>query len=294
MAENSRPFVHQPVLFHEVMEWMRPQTGGVYLDCTLGGGGHAEGILKACNGAAVYYGIDRDTEAITAAGKRLAAYPGFHAIHGNFHDAAQLQLPPLDGILIDLGVSSFQLDTADRGFSYHEDAPLDMRMDTSAGQTAAEYLATVTVPEFTRVLREYGEERFAGEIAENIVAARKAKPIIDTFQLVEIIKKSVRGRQKIHPATRTFQALRIAVNDELNNLEKVLPQALQVLRRRGRLVIISFHSLEDRIVKKFLEEKKQENLLEILTRKPISPSPQEIKMNRRARSAKLRAAQKTI
>jgi len=144
MAKDSLPFAHQPVLFAEVMDWMCPEKGGVYLDCTLGGGGHAEGILQACGGQAEYYGIDRDEEAIAAAGKRLAAYPGFHAIHGNFHDAAQMNLPPLSGALIDLGVSSYQLDNADRGFSYHEDAPLDMRMDASRGQTAAEYLASVS------------------------------------------------------------------------------------------------------------------------------------------------------
>ena len=173
MGNDNLPYYHQPVLFDAAMEWMRPHRSGVYLDCTLGGGGHAEGILKACGGQAEYYGIDRDAEAIAAASERLRQYKGFHAIHGNFHDVAHLGLPPMDGILVDLGVSSHQLDTAVRGFSYHEDAPLDMRMDASQGITAAEYLQTVSISEFTRILREYGEEKWGG--AHRADFGRKAK-----------------------------------------------------------------------------------------------------------------------
>ena len=175
MANTNQPFAHQPVLFDEVVYWMRPQAGGVYLDCTLGGGGHAQGILQACGGNAAYYGIDRDREAIAAATERLKNYREFHSIYGNFHDAASMQLPPLTGALIDLGVSSYQLDTAERGFSYHEDAPLDMRMDASKGITAAEYLAEVSVKELTRVLLQYGEEKWAARIAQILDEKRKTK-----------------------------------------------------------------------------------------------------------------------
>jgi len=286
--------MHIPVLQKEVLRYLDPQPNQNFIDGTIGGGGHSAAILERIAPQGKILGIDWDSEILKAAKFKnnlvLAC--------DNFSNLAEIvrktKFGKADGVLLDLGMSSWHLADSGRGFSFQKKEALDMRYGLENQLTAEKIVNYWSKLELERILREYGEERFAGEIAENIVAARKAKPIIDTFQLVEIIKKSVRGRQKIHPATRTFQALRIAVNDELNNLEKVLPQALQVLRRRGRLVIISFHSLEDRIVKKFLEEKKQENLLEILTRKPISPSPQEIKMNRRARSAKLRAAQKTI
>ena len=311
MTNESRPFYHQPVLFDEVMEWIRPQKGGAYLDCTLGGGGHAEGILQACGGDAAYYGIDRDTEAIAAAGKRLAAYPGFHAIHGNFHDAAAMNLPPLNGILVDLGVSSYQLDTAARGFSYHEDAPLDMRMDASVGQTAAEYLQTVSVPEFTRVLREYGEEKWAARIAQILEEKRNEKPIATTLDLVKVvdaaIPKAVRRRDDGHPARRTFQAVRIAVNDELIPLRHVLQDLEAMLMDGGRLLVITFHSLEDRIVKQTFRTMQnpctcppkapictcgKKPLGKVLGGGAIRPSQEEIAQNPRARSATLRVFEK--
>ncbi|HPF86889.1 MAG TPA: 16S rRNA (cytosine(1402)-N(4))-methyltransferase RsmH [Candidatus Limiplasma sp.] len=311
MAEESRPFYHQPVLFDEVMEWMRPAPGGVYLDCTLGGGGHAEGILKACGGQAEYYGVDRDTDAVAAASKRLAAYKGFHAVHGNFHEAAQLNLPPLNGILIDLGVSSYQLDNADRGFSYHEDAPLDMRMDASCGQTAAEYLAAVSVPELTRVLREYGEEKWAARIAQILDEKRREKPIQTTLDLVAVvdaaIPKAVRRKDDGHPARRTFQAVRIAVNDELAPLRQALQDLEGLLTDGGRLLVITFHSLEDRIVKQTFRTMQnpctcppkapictcgKKPLGKALGGGAIKPSAEEIERNPRARSAKLRVFEK--
>jgi 16S rRNA (cytosine1402-N4)-methyltransferase len=311
MAKDSLPFAHQPVLFNEVMEWMRPQTGGVYLDCTLGGGGHAEGILQACGGQAVYYGIDRDQEAIAAASERLAVYPGFHAIHGNFHDAAEMGLPPLSGALIDLGVSSYQLDNAGRGFSYHEDAPLDMRMDASRGQTAAEYLAAVSVPEFTRVLREYGEEKWAARIAQIFDEKRKRKPILTTLDLVAVvdaaIPKAVRRKDDGHPARRTFQAVRIAVNDELAPLEQALRDIAGMLTDGGRLLAITFHSLEDRIVKNTFRTLQnpctcspkapictcgKKPLGKVLGGGAIQPTAVETECNPRARSAKLRVFEK--
>ena len=311
MGKDKLPFYHQPVLFSEVMEWMRPQQGGVYLDCTLGGGGHAEGILKACGGKAEYYGIDRDADAIAAASKRLAAYPGFHAIRGNFHDAAQLNLPKLNGALIDLGVSSYQLDTAERGFSYHEDAPLDMRMDASGGMTAAEYLNTVSVPELTRILRDFGEEKWAARIAQILDEKRREKPIITTLDLVKVvdaaIPKAVRRKDDGHPARRTFQAVRIAVNDELTPLEQALRDIVHLLDDGGRLLVITFHSLEDRIVKNTFRSLQnpctcppkapictcgKKPLGKVLGGGVIKPGKEETDDNPRARSAKLRVFEK--
>ena len=250
-------FHHIPVLFDEVMEWMQPRADGVYADGTLGGGGHSEGILRLSGGTATLYGIDRDEDAIRAAGERLKGYPGFHAIHGNFHDAKALLAaagaPPLTGALLDLGVSSHQLDEGERGFSYHEDAPLDMRMDRSEGLTAAEYLAQVTPEEFRRILTDYGEEKWAARIAQIFAEKRAQKPIETTADLVAVvdaaIPKAVRRKDDGHPARRTFQAVRIAVNDELAPLEKALRDFVELLAPGGRLLVITFHSLEDRIVK---------------------------------------------
>ncbi len=311
MSIETPPYTHQPVLLDAAVEWMRPQKGGVYLDCTLGGGGHAEGILKACGGQAEYYGIDRDPAAIAAASGRLKQYKGFHAIRGNFHDAAKLGLPPLDGALADLGVSSHQLDTAQRGFSYHEDAPLDMRMDPSAGQSAAEYLAAVSVPEFTRILREYGEEKWAARIAQILEEKRKLKPIRTTLDLVKVvdaaIPKAVRRKDDGHPARRTFQAVRIAVNDELAPLERALKDLAGMLKDGGRLLVITFHSLEDRIVKNTFRTLQnpcicppkapictcgKKPLGKVLGGGAIKPSAEELENNPRARSAKLRVFEK--
>jgi 16S rRNA (cytosine1402-N4)-methyltransferase len=307
----AKAFFHRPVLFDEVMEWMRPQKGGVYLDCTLGGGGHAEGILQACGGKTEYYGIDRDREAIAAATERLKKYRGFHAIHGNFHDMAAMNLPPLDGVLIDLGVSSYQLDTPERGFSYHEDVSLDMRMDASQELTAETYLASVSVKELTRVLLQYGEEKWAARIAQVLDEKRNIKPIKTTLDLVAVvdaaIPKAVRRRDDGHPARRTFQAVRIAVNDELVPLDKALQDAVTLLKDEGRLLVITFHSLEDRIVKNTF--KTLQNPCICSPRAPICtcgktpigmvlgggvivPSAREIEENPRARSAKLRVFEK--
>lgn len=311
MANETPAYTHQPVLFDAVMEWMRPQKGGVYLDCTLGGGGHAEGILKACGGQADYFGIDRDAAAIAAASRRLAAYEGFHAIHGNFHDAPRMGLPPLDGALADLGVSSHQLDTAERGFSYHEDAPLDMRMDASGGMTAAQYLQIVSVQEFTRVLRDYGEEKWAARIAQILDEKRRIKPIQTTLDLVGVvdaaIPKAVRRKDEGHPARRTFQAVRIAVNDELAPLESALRDIAGMLKDGGRLLVITFHSLEDRIVKNTFRTLQnpctcppkapictcgKKPLGKALGGGAIKPTAEEIQCNPRARSAKLRVFEK--
>ncbi len=313
MSENG--FHHIPVLFDEVMEWMNPQPDGVYADGTLGGGGHSEGILKLSGGTARLYGIDRDWEAIAAASERLKGFPGFQAIHGNFHDAKELLAnagtPALNGALLDLGVSSHQLDVGGRGFSYHEDAPLDMRMDKSQGMTAAEYLATISESEFRRILTEYGEEKWAARIAQVFMEKRAQKPILSTGDLVAVvdaaIPKAVRRKDDGHPARRTFQAVRIAVNDELAPLEKALCDFVDLLAPGGRLLVITFHSLEDRITKNTFRRLQnpctcppkmpvcvcgKKPLGKALAGGAVKPRKDETDDNTRARSAKLRVFEK--
>jgi len=308
-------FRHEPVLLQEVLEWMSVRKDGVYCDGTLGGGGHSEAILKASLGTASLYGIDRDENAIAAASRRLQGYPGFHAIRGNFHDAKALLAEngagKLDGVLLDLGVSSPQLDNPERGFSYHAEAPLDMRMDRSRGQTAAEFLNTESEEEIRRVIREYGEEKWAARIAQIICEHRKEKPMKTTGDLVHAvdcaIPKAVRRKDDGHPARRTFQAIRIAVNDELDPLEQALKDLTGCLKIGGRICVITFHSLEDRIVKKCF--KTMENpcicppkapictcgrkpVLKVLAGGAVAPTAEETERNPRARSAKLRVGEK--
>lgn len=300
-------FHHIPVLLSEVLEYLDPKPGDVYADGTLGGGGHSEAILRAMNGSGALYGIDRDPAAIQAAEERLKAYPGFHAVHGNFHDVKAL-LPgvQLNGGLLDLGVSSFQLDTPERGFSYHDEAPLDMRMDTTQGMTAAEYVNTVSQEEFCRVLREYGDEKWAARIAQILIEKREKKPLETTLDLVSVvdaaIPKAVRRKDEGHPARRTFQAVRIAVNDELAPLEKALSDWVDMLLPGGRLAVVTFHSVEDRIVK--LAFRKFQNPCVCPPKAPIctcgkkplgravggaiKAGPDELEQNSRAHSATLR------
>lgn len=308
-------FRHEPVLLAEVMQWMNVQRNGVYCDGTLGGGGHSEAILKASGGTARIYGIDRDETAIRAAGERLKGYPGFTAIRGNFHDVKQLLADAgagqLDGALLDLGVSSPQLDTAERGFSYHEDAPLDMRMDRSRGITAAELLNTADERELTEIIREYGEEKWAARIARMICEHREEKPFETTFDLVRAvdaaIPKAVRRKEDGHPARRTFQAVRIAVNDELKPLDQALKDLTDCLKPGGRLCVITFHSLEDRIVKRCFKTLEnpcicppkapictcgRKPAVKVLAGGAVAPSVEETGRNPRSRSAKLRVAEK--
>lgn len=308
-------FVHEPVLLAEVLQWMNVRENGVYADGTLGGGGHSGAMLQASGGTATLYGIDRDENAIAAAAARLEQYPGFHAIHGNFHDAktllAQAGAPPLDGALLDLGVSSPQLDQAERGFSYHEDAPLDMRMDRSQGMTAADLLAEVSEGELTRILREYGEEKWAARIARFVVERRQTQPLRTTQDLVRVvdaaIPKAVRRKDDGHPARRTFQAVRIAVNDELDPLDRALEDFVDCLKPGGRLLVITFHSLEDRLTKRCFQRLQnpcvcppkapvctcgRKPKVRILARGAVPPTAEEIARNPRARSAKLRVAEK--
>lgn len=305
-------FHHIPVLFEEVMAYLSPRDGGAYADGTLGGGGHSEGILLRAPHA-VLYGIDRDAQAIAAASARLARFQGFHAVHGNFHDVKALLdgAPPLDGALLDLGVSSHQLDTPERGFSYHADAPLDMRMDPSQGQTAAQYLAGVSQEELRSVLWEYGEEKWAARIAQIVVERRAQKPLLTTADLVAAvdaaIPKAVRLKDDGHSARRTFQAVRIAVNDELRPLKQALLDFVDLLAPGGRLLVITFHSLEDRVVKNTFRQMQnpctcppkapvcvcgKKPLGRVLAGGAVKPSEQEVQSNPRARSAKLRVFEK--
>lgn len=308
-------FRHEPVLLREVISWINVHPGGVYCDGTLGGGGHSEAILAASGGTARLFGIDRDENAICAATERLKQYSGFHAIHGNFHDAKDLLASAgagqLDGILLDLGVSSPQLDIPERGFSYHEDAPLDMRMDQSRGETAADFLNTAEEREIMEVIRDYGEEKWAARIARIICEHRSKKPLETTFDLVSAvdaaIPKAVRRKEDGHPARRTFQAIRIQVNDELAPLEQALKDFVDCLKPGGRICVITFHSLEDRIVKRCFKTMEHPCIcpprapvctcgrkpqVKVLGGGAIAPSAAETAANPRSRSAKLRVAEK--
>ncbi|MGI5899312.1 MAG: 16S rRNA (cytosine(1402)-N(4))-methyltransferase RsmH [Christensenellales bacterium] len=301
---------HVPVMLEEVMEYLL-KGGGLYVDGTLGGGGHSLEILRRQEGA-VLAGIDRDLDAIDEAGRRLSVFGGrFRAIHGNYADMEKLLAKngfgKAEGILLDLGVSSHQFDDAARGFSYHEDAPLDMRMDATQPFSARDIVNEYSESELSRVIFSYGEERWAKRIAEFIVARR---PINTTLELVETIKAAVpKGarRDGPHPARRTFQAIRIEVNQELEKLKGALYSALNCLNAGGRLCVITFHSLEDRIVKQTFSEMqnpctcpkdipicicKKEPVARVITRKPVLPSKGEIERNARSRSAKLRVAEK--
>lgn len=299
---------HIPVLLQAVLSFLQVRPGGVYIDGTVGGGGHATAILEASAPDGRLLGIDRDPAALEVARERLAPY-GARGIlrHGSFAELSRLaeDFTPADGVLLDLGLSSLQLADPERGFSFSQDGPLDMRFDpTEGGLTAADLVNTLSLKELTDVLYRYGEEKQARRIAAAIVAAR---PIYRTSELAELIERTVGRRERIHPATRTFQALRIAVNRELEMLEAALPQALDLLRLGGRLVIISFHSLEDRIVKQFLHRESRDCIcppevpicvcdhrarVRVLTPKPIRPDAAEVEVNPRARSARLRSAER--
>ena len=311
-------FHHLPVLLNECLEGLNIRPDGAYLDCTLGGGGHSSEILKRLT-TGTLIGIDRDADAIAAATARLNAMPSsarFVALRGNFHDAPALLRDAglnmgLDGILIDLGVSSHQLDVRERGFSYHDDAPLDMRMDQSQNLSAREIVNTWPEDDLNRILRDYGEEKWARQIARVICDRRKAAPIERTSQLVAIIDaaipKKFRQGDGSHPARRTFQALRIAVNDELEPLEPALRALTDLLNPGGRLCVITFHSLEDRIVKNTFRSLAdpctcpksfpvcvcgKRPVVRLVTRKPVTASTEELEQNPRSRSASLRIVEK--
>ncbi len=307
---------HRPVLCEVAVRLLDPSAGKTIVDGTVGLGGHAEAILAA-DPRVNLIGIDRDEDALAIASERLSRFGGrVRLIYGNYRDIERLLneigIERVDGILLDLGLSSLQLNDPNRGFSFREDGPLDMRMDRSQRPTAAEWLASATQAEITAALRRFGEERYAPLIARAIVAERERRPIETTGELRRIVHRAVPARyfaQAIDPATRTFQAIRIAINRELENLQDGLSAAFERLSQGGRLVVISFHSLEDRIVKRFLREKAQSCTcppdipecrcgkrveVRILTKKPITPAPSEVEENPRSRSAKLRAGEKVV
>jgi 16S rRNA (cytosine1402-N4)-methyltransferase len=293
-------FTHVAVLQAQVLAWLAPRDGGRYIDGTLGGGGHASAVLAASSPDGALLGIDADEEALRAAGQRLAIY-GTRAVlaHANFREigavAADRGFGQVDGILLDLGVSSYQLDTPARGFSFQADGPLDMRLDQSAGETAAELVNELPEEQLANLIYRYGEEHGSRRIARQIVEARRRSPFSTTGELANLVARALGGRHgRIHPATRTFQALRIAVNQELESLETALPQAVELLAPGGRLAVISFHSLEDRIVKLFFRAEAQAGRVKILTKKPLEAEEHEARGNPRSRSAKLRVAERTV
>ena len=294
--------MHIPVLQKEVVKCLDPKPNENFIDATIDGGGHALAILEKIGRRGKVLGIDADPEILKNTKYKIqdTKYRNrLILVCDNFVNLKQVvekhKFKEAQGILFDLGMSSWHLEESGRGFTFQKKEPLDMRYSSENQLTAEKIINFWSKFEIEKILKEYGEERFARNIAEKVIEERKLKPIQNTFQLVEAVKKAMPRRylhQKIHPATRTFQALRIAVNDELNNLKKALPQALEILIPKGRVVVISFHSLEDRIVKNFFRERAKEGQLQILTKKPVIPSVKEFQINPRCRSAKLRAAQK--
>ena len=306
---------HRPVLLRETIELLAAEQGGMFVDCTVGLGGHSEAILETSRDAQVL-GIDRDDEALEFARERLKPFgPRFRSVHADFRELTRVlataKIKQARGILADLGASSLQLDSPVRGFSFRHDAALDMRMDAAGDEeTAAELLGRLSEVEIARIIFEYGEERHSRRIARRIVERReRGQPVSTTRDLAELVERAIGPvkQRRIHPATRTFQALRIAVNRELEGLDEFVSSAVDLLEPEGRLAVISFHSLEDRIIKRTfsklsghcqcpprLPECKcgARRVVEILTRRPVTPSASEIAENSRARSAKLRACQK--
>ena len=289
--------MHVPVLVDEVRTLLQPERGGVFVDCTVGLGGHARMLLEG--GASRLVGIDRDPDALAISTRALAASADrVTLVHADYRELAavldRLGISTISGVLADLGVSSMQLDAEGRGFSFKRDEPLDMRMDRSRGETAAEMLARVDEGELADIIYRFGEERRSRQVAYGIVMARQQAPITTTGRLAEIVRRGVRARgwQRIDPATRTFQALRIWVNGELDGLESFIGTAASRLEAGGRLALISFHSLEDRIAKHTLRDlaRGDEAVVKVLTKHPVTAGKTEADANPRARSAKLRAA----
>jgi len=303
-------FNHIPVLKDECIENLNIKKDGIYVDGTLGGAGHSSVILQSLGSNGKLIGIDRDKEALSVAKTRLSSYKNFIPVHDNHVNILQilkeLSISGVDGILLDLGVSSYQLDEASRGFSYMQDAPLDMRMNREDKITAADVVNNYSEEELAQIFFDYGEEKFAKQIARKVVEYRKSKTIDTTLELVEIIKQSLPKKalkDKGHPAKRVFQAIRIEVNEEIKLLEKGIEGSIKALNKGGRLCIISFHSLEDRIVKKTFEKMQGKCICpkdlpkcvcnyisygKIISKKPILPSDKELEINSRSKSAKLR------
>ena len=290
--------LHEPVMTREVLAFLRPEKGGIYVDCTVGLGGHARAMLEA--GAGRVIGLDRDASALAIAAETLEAYRDrVELVHSDYREIGAVLdargIDRVDGALTDMGMSSYQLSAEGRGFSFQREDPLDMRMDVSSGPTAADLLRSAKEEEIADAIFHFGEERFSRRIARAIVTARVASPIATTGHLAELVRRAVprRGFMRIDPATRTFQALRIWVNQELERVDEFLRVVARRLTIGARLVAITFHSLEDRIVKHTLRalEHGERIKCRVLTKKPVTPQPDEIASNARARSAKLRAAE---
>ena len=307
-------FKHVSVLLNECLDALNIKDDGIYVDCTLGGAGHSSHILQRLSKDGLLVGIDQDTDALKAAGERLKEYENKKLVHNNFHNIdsilEELDIPKVDGILMDLGVSSYQLDEGERGFSYMKDAPLDMRMNRDREFSAYDVVNSYSMEDLWRIIRDYGEEKFAKRVAEFIVNRREEKPIETTLELVDIIKAAIPAkarREGPHPAKRTFQAIRIEVNGELEILNKAIEDGVNRLNKGGRMAIITFHSLEERIVKlKFRELANpctcpkefpicvcgKKPLVKLISRKAIDPSKEEVEENPRSRSAKLRVIER--
>ena len=290
--------MHVPVMTAEVLQHLRPERGGVFVDCTVGLGGHTRALLEA--GATRVIGLDRDLDALARARETLAPWVDrVELVHADYRSLDAVldgrRLAQVDGALADLGVSSLQFDAPGRGFSFQRDEPLDMRMDRSGDETAADLVARSSERDLADAIFQYGEERFSRRIARAIVEARRDTPVDTTGRLASIVRRAIprRGPMRIDPATRTFQALRIWVNRELEGLDAFIDAAIRRLRAGARLVVIAFHSLEDRIVKHTLRGLEQHGAgIKVLTKRPLVPSDEEIQRNPRARSAKLRAAER--
>lgn len=306
-------FVHIPVLLDQCIEGLNINPDGIYIDCTAGGGGHSSAIAARLSEKGRLYSLDRDPDAVKAASARLAEFPNARVIHRNYSELdavlAELEIEAVDGILMDLGVSSYQLDEESRGFSYHADAPLDMRM-SQKGMSAADVVNTFSEQELAKIIFEYGEEKFSRKIAANIVKAREIAPIETTLQLADLIRESVpqKARREKNPCKKTFQAIRIAVNGEFDHLSEGLNKAFAALKPGGRLAVITFHSLEDRIVKQRFAGwckgcicppdfpqcvcgRKPQGIL--VNRKPLEADSKELENNNRSRSAKLRVIERS-
>jgi 16S rRNA (cytosine1402-N4)-methyltransferase len=290
--------LHAPVMTREVLAFLQPEKGGLFVDCTVGLGGHALALLEA--GATKVIGLDRDPAALALARETLSKYSErVELVHSDYRAIASVLdargVQRVDGTLTDMGMSSYQLDAEGRGFSFQREDPLDMRMDTTTGPTAADMLRDAPEADIADVIYQFGEERFSRRIARAIVYARESSPLETTAQLASIVRRAVprRGFSRIDPATRTFQALRIWVNRELENIDEFLRTVVRRLNTGARLVVITFHSLEDRIVKHTLRAlaQSEDARIQILTKRPITPQPDELERNPRARSAKLRAAE---
>ena len=288
---------HKPVLLNEIIEYLNLKENKLIIDCTIGEGGHAKKILESLGPSGILLGIDQDQDALVAARERLAPFgKRVDLIWGNFANLEKIlrekEMGKVGGILFDLGVSSLQLNRKERGFSFLREGPLDMRMNKAQRINASHLINKTSYKELQNILYEFGEERWAKRIARAIVREREQTPVTTTIQLARIIERAVPYRGRIHPATRTFLALRLRINGELENLREILPPTVDSLKKKGRICIISYHSLEDRIVKNSFRDFAHQGKLKILTKKPITPTIEEVRVNPRSRSAKLRVGER--